>query len=472
MSLDEEISRLQDRLGWLQGDRIELSTRLRRHEAILSPVRWAPSEILGEIFMWTLPSTFEEALDGCNFDLKRIPWVLTHVCSHWRAVASSMPSLWSLILLCYDQGVRYPLAAVQTQVERSRLLRVHFYGARDFASEEQVQMFQYLNEHSARWEELSIVLTSDLLPLLGGLRGRIPSLERLCLDWDDEEDEQAATSIDEFQTAVSLVELHLCRLRLPITFSLPRSQLTHYNIAAPWNSHRQLLSMLPSIVQARIVVIGYQTDWSISDQLLELTHLRRVYTSHMNALAFLKVSTLEQITFDRQGLVGRASLPPSLNRFLTESSATVRRIGVACIPDPRLATQILQRYPSVTELAILIDEYQTHQSEATNDLLAILPISESGPSLAPQLTHFHLASETDLQIDYDLILHILESRWESPRCTLRAATLVFNDRGATPNPEVQDRLDVLQTRGLEFSVLEQVAVHDHVVGWFCKPTWC
>ncbi|KAJ7609167.1 hypothetical protein FB45DRAFT_1128074, partial [Roridomyces roridus] len=119
VSLDEEISQLQDRLVQLNQDRSVLARQLRRHEAILSPIRRAPPEILGEIFSWTLPCSFREAnLEDCDFDLTRSPWVLTHVCSLWRAVAISMPSLWSLILLRYDHDhkAHYPLAAVQTHV--------------------------------------------------------------------------------------------------------------------------------------------------------------------------------------------------------------------------------------------------------------------------------------------------------------------------------------------------------------------
>ncbi|KAJ7603923.1 hypothetical protein FB45DRAFT_767776, partial [Roridomyces roridus] len=95
--LDDEVSRLWNRWVELTAERTTLAQSHENHQRVLSPVRSLPSEILGEIFAWTLP-TVAEASDRTSFKFHHSPWNLTHVCSRWRAIAISTPSLWSLLV--------------------------------------------------------------------------------------------------------------------------------------------------------------------------------------------------------------------------------------------------------------------------------------------------------------------------------------------------------------------------------------
>ncbi|KAJ7780076.1 hypothetical protein DFH07DRAFT_713672, partial [Mycena maculata] len=92
--LDAEMARLRDRLNQLDEERTELSDYHARNTGILSPLRRVPPEVLDEIFSWSLPSV-TEALDR-GFNTNNSPWVLSHISSRWRAIALSIPSLWSL----------------------------------------------------------------------------------------------------------------------------------------------------------------------------------------------------------------------------------------------------------------------------------------------------------------------------------------------------------------------------------------
>ncbi|KAJ7260360.1 hypothetical protein B0H12DRAFT_959143, partial [Mycena haematopus] len=85
--LDAEISRLKDQLTQLEEERAALAKYHTQNTTILSPLRRMPSEVLGEIFSWTLP--LRSALD-----ITDSPWVLTHVSRRWRAIAVSKSSLW------------------------------------------------------------------------------------------------------------------------------------------------------------------------------------------------------------------------------------------------------------------------------------------------------------------------------------------------------------------------------------------
>ncbi|KAJ7780064.1 hypothetical protein DFH07DRAFT_793604 [Mycena maculata] len=52
--LDEEISRLRDRLEQLEEERVSLSRYHAQNKSILSPLRRIPPEVLAEILSWTL----------------------------------------------------------------------------------------------------------------------------------------------------------------------------------------------------------------------------------------------------------------------------------------------------------------------------------------------------------------------------------------------------------------------------------
>ncbi|KAJ7482177.1 hypothetical protein B0H11DRAFT_1666321, partial [Mycena galericulata] len=100
--LDDEIARLWDRLGELEGERTSLAKYHPQLTRILSPLRRMPPEILAEIFSWTLPSLPEAMHRSDNrFTIQESPWLLTHVSRRWRAVSISTPELWSLIALDY-----------------------------------------------------------------------------------------------------------------------------------------------------------------------------------------------------------------------------------------------------------------------------------------------------------------------------------------------------------------------------------
>ena len=90
--LNDEISRLLEKLKPLEDERASLLSYRTQNKSVLSPLRRMPSEVLGEIFLWTLPSLQDAIITG-RFDMGRSPWLLTRISSRWRAVSLSTPSL-------------------------------------------------------------------------------------------------------------------------------------------------------------------------------------------------------------------------------------------------------------------------------------------------------------------------------------------------------------------------------------------
>ncbi|KAJ7155792.1 hypothetical protein C8R46DRAFT_1005023, partial [Mycena filopes] len=204
IAIDEEIALLHRRLQQLTDERQSLVRLRSQNSAIVSPLRRIPPEVLAEIFTWSLPlvNTLSEHE---RFSSTDSPWFLTYVSRGWRATAISTSSLWSVVAIGYCQGLNpaglYPLPMLETHIGRAQRLKIHFYGEEDCEPGPQIEVFEYLVSHSSRWEELSLGLTSALVPLLGSLQDRIPSLRRLHIQWSDETSQANVDSIDCFYRA-------------------------------------------------------------------------------------------------------------------------------------------------------------------------------------------------------------------------------------------------------------------------------
>jgi hypothetical protein len=83
--LDLEISRLQ-------AERDEIYARIQPYQALLSPIRRLPLDIMEKIFLFCLPTQRNPAMSTLEAPLK-----LGRICSSWRSFAYSCPRLWSRI---------------------------------------------------------------------------------------------------------------------------------------------------------------------------------------------------------------------------------------------------------------------------------------------------------------------------------------------------------------------------------------
>ncbi|KAJ6600961.1 hypothetical protein DFH09DRAFT_553933 [Mycena vulgaris] len=182
-NLDQAIPRLQDWLRQLEEERTALSRFATKNDVILSPLRRIPPEVLAEILLWTLPSV-RVASDRGRFNIADSPWVLTHVSSLWRAVSTTTPSFWSLVVIDYqphnplyiNRTSAFPLPMLEAQIQRAQNLKIHFYPANNDDSVRRMEMFEFLVKQCLRWEEASIGATRAMFPLLTTLRDRVPLL--------------------------------------------------------------------------------------------------------------------------------------------------------------------------------------------------------------------------------------------------------------------------------------------------------
>ncbi|KAF6764254.1 hypothetical protein DFP72DRAFT_840353 [Ephemerocybe angulata] len=89
-AVDKEIRRITETLEYLQRERTTYQNYIDQHQAILSPIRRVPPEILQCIFVRCLPTKHNAIMTSLQ-----APILLTHVCRDWRAAAHKMPRLWA-----------------------------------------------------------------------------------------------------------------------------------------------------------------------------------------------------------------------------------------------------------------------------------------------------------------------------------------------------------------------------------------
>ncbi|KAJ6485566.1 hypothetical protein C8R45DRAFT_997036 [Mycena sanguinolenta] len=474
--LEDEISKLRVQLKRFEEERQSLTVYRARNKAILSPVRRIPPEILGDIFWWTLPPIRDDSnLARSRFDFRNSPWLLTHISPRWRAISFATSSLWSRIVIDYSEihqrarsqgpSSEYHLSLVQAQIQRSQQLQIHFYACLEMDSRPQIQMFELLSQHSSRWEELSLGLSSKILPSLAALRGRLSSLKKLWVQWDDSEIDSAQSPLDCFQTASSLVDVGVFNEYRHVPMQLPAPQLTRYELTGSWSTHECILKGAPNLVEAHIDIAFDLELWS--DGIIDLLHLRRLYVSAPELLSVLNAPALEELAVSLYPDEGPSYLE-RLRALVDRSACPLRRICHRGPPHAGTTIQVLNNFPSITELVMMM-----HHAQGNSEVDALISaLRPSGSTVvAPQLQSLFFGCEVNATINHTAFLHMLKARWEANDSALRSAALIT--RGKSPlDPLTLSGLRALRQEGLDFLLSEiESDTLVFINAWVYGTTW-
>ncbi|PBK85619.1 hypothetical protein ARMGADRAFT_1169387 [Armillaria gallica] len=177
--LDFEIHRIMLKLNekrralqWLTNDL----------KSVLSPIRRLPAEILMEIFLHASPLRVTDTTSD--------PWILSHVCSTWRTIATvHCPELWSDITITPSSFRRKDsFSLVQTALHRSGLhdLFIQFKDGRKPKSKRKAVstvLFSLLTLESNRWKTAQLSLSSERFGTLSTIRGRLSRLSQINLTY-------------------------------------------------------------------------------------------------------------------------------------------------------------------------------------------------------------------------------------------------------------------------------------------------
>ncbi|KAF7343717.1 F-box domain-containing protein [Mycena sanguinolenta] len=466
--LDAEISRLHGQLRQLEEERATLAEYHAQNTTIFSPSRRIPSEILGEIFLWSLPSP-------CSLNVADSPWVLTHVCRLWRAVAVSKSSLWTRIHLNFANGKKYSLNIARTQIERARTLKVGFYGSHDHDSGPQVDMLQLLVERSSMWQELHLGLIAALVPPMSACAGRLPQLQRVRVQRDGQKSQAGIESVDFLRMAASLVEISVSNKTRFIPTPFPTSnRLTRYELDAPWTTHYELLKSLPNLRDVRIIRnFDRGVPWPAPGEFIHLMYLRYMYISRAECLDYIIAPALESVVLQHHR---SGQIFSHLESFIARSSCVLRRLVISGLPETQPTEEILKHCPSVTELALRIGDFKTKDQDVERNVLCAF-LTRFKFAISDSATPFLRLSKLDFScqyadaIPYPLYLDMLDSWCNTRGCALKSSELLLPKAFIHPDSQSLARMSTLREAGLQIRSLSgetaQARVNQwiHVAGW-------
>jgi hypothetical protein len=294
------------------------------HKALLSPVRYLPSEVLHEIFLHYCDHGFT------NPPICKVPWRLGHISRRWREIALSLPALWDNIPPIYfymksHSNPPYHRAIIQL-MERSGTsptlkLFIHFPAWQKKVSRSSI--FKTVVRHSERLESLRMsIFDMHTTKHLQGLKGRLPNLRNLslCLPPSYSND---GRNLDIFEIAPALRKVELvCSYPDSIRLLLPWSQITHFSDMLHSKSIGPYvpLSSLPSLSYLDInkdLYLGDLSSWHPSHYepiTLSRLHTLKVHGFNGDFLDSLTIPAVEDIKISLPG-----SLIPHLVSLLFRS---------------------------------------------------------------------------------------------------------------------------------------------------------
>ena len=207
----------------------QLLETIEAYWALLSPVRYIPSEILQEIFFH-----YADNRGPNNVTISTMPWRLGHISHRWRKIALSLPSLWDNLPKIYlseaGMGRSYARALIcllrrsgTSPTLKLNIGRRYLYFKKGYSL---TSIIKKIMLHSERIEQLCIEVNATTMPLIQRFKGCLPNLQILRVLCSAGE---PASSIDVFETAPALRQVAiLATLQQANRFLLPWSQITHF----------------------------------------------------------------------------------------------------------------------------------------------------------------------------------------------------------------------------------------------------
>ena len=343
--LDLVINKLCNQLAPLIKTRHRKYTEFEKCEAVLSPLRRLPPEIIREIFTYLYdPSPSDPRVESHHLRRPRLqdmPWVVSWVCRLWRSVALDLSCMWTNIRV---GTVRQPFMHPRlcTLIERAREQRLSVSFARGWAYPD-LHSLETILSTCYRWRYLHLDRNFDFI---APVRGKLQSLEVLQLDitgiiFNQEESPlvnegvpNGLESLPSLHTVITWPEVCL------MASWLPRFKITYLNLAEgpvviSSTQLRKILSTFPNIKHLNTKAPssgGGSSDPTLNSPLeyksLEtLTiHIERKWrTKHPNYLSKITFPSLRSIRI-RQTLEESTKAIQCLAQLLKDSQCPIEDI--------------------------------------------------------------------------------------------------------------------------------------------------
>ncbi|KAJ7168002.1 hypothetical protein C8R46DRAFT_1350871 [Mycena filopes] len=167
---ETHIDRIQNAVELLLRYQQKLQTLAATHRGVLSALRRLPNEILLHIFDYSVNPAAQDPFS-------RAPWVVTQVCSHWRTVVVTAPTLWRHVFCSWEvnQHSAFATNMLPLQLERVRGVPVSMH----FGWKPLQPVLDLCLRLSSQWEDALFTVQDFMSPPLSDQT--FPALKRLTL---------------------------------------------------------------------------------------------------------------------------------------------------------------------------------------------------------------------------------------------------------------------------------------------------
>ncbi|KAJ7437440.1 hypothetical protein B0H11DRAFT_2107177 [Mycena galericulata] len=375
--LNSQLDALQATMERILRERDEITDSVRKHAAVVSPVRRVPSELISKILALT-PCT--RHVNGLAVTCP--PWRLGHICSSWRSAALSSPFLWSSIeiIWCIDSHLAdiYPLSMIETQLLLSGKvpLEVYIDSVHYEDSLAESALIDLLILHCHRWASFCACISGSPR-VLEDVYGRVPQLKRFQFISHEETTDCIAVSV-----APSVREIILTNSKfrgISPRFLVPWNQITRYcGVYSPLDQ----MNILEGASNLEECGLGFTGDLDNvqAGRMVVLPHLRRLYVADADLLDHLTAPSLGVLFLE-------GSLDP-LSPFLQRSYCQLTKLVLG---DCQFHGQLVSTLRLLSKLEYLaVNHPERLARDELTDLWASMSVSGSSSNLCPSLTFLAL----------------------------------------------------------------------------------
>ncbi|KAJ7761212.1 hypothetical protein DFH07DRAFT_424664 [Mycena maculata] len=329
-----EIANMQNLAERDLGTKSSTTATRNTPETRLSLLSIIPPELLAEIFSLAVLSGPIMPDPACARARTHMKWVLAHVCNRSRAIAFSLPRLWTEVDIhfCGKHGSpeTYSAAILQAQLERSRHLPLHIvfdcdlglghlYTASNAVAAHQVLLLRQLIGHCARWATVMIRGRDPILSVLAEVKGGLPHLAELGINTLGSCPDFQTTAADAFADAPNLRVVFINQNphlgSLPGALTVDSTRIERYAGWNTWAGHAAVLQRCAATLRACCL----DTASVEPSPVVVLPALRTLCVRRATILQFVTAPALEEFMGCGTGAVPIIS-------FLEHSGCALKRL--------------------------------------------------------------------------------------------------------------------------------------------------
>ncbi|KAJ7589852.1 hypothetical protein C8J56DRAFT_1139500 [Mycena floridula] len=351
-----------------------LSSKRQSRKPDSCPVQQLPPEVIGDIFVMALTGDDGkmEAVAFPSNEKLQGPNIIASVCSRWRAIIISLPSLWCTIEITVHKDLvpTIALSSLRTAIQRTKGrpldIRATFKLTKDHDSLSIARSDALLKEIlglSELWKSASFDVHEPMLPAFTVVHKHVPLLQELALrvpvyvvsrnlissPWD------YCFSVAPRLTSVTL-EGFLHQWTHP---EFPWPQITRYDA---WDGIWEASNMLPDLHSVRYLRVGGMFNWRAdSPDIIELGELKSLRLYPTNGTTSLDQFNAPNVRDVMLGIGSQNTRMIELTNFVKRSQCHLTSLTLCDVsPDTAILTELLDNVPTVTYLGITGSRWGTH----------------------------------------------------------------------------------------------------------------